>query len=121
MRLLIRADASTSIGFGHIMRCLTLADMLRSAGVECAFACCELPGNAISMLRKNGYKVFVLTTQSKTEHTSLSNNPSMRSEDDAHLTRITVNDFGANWLLVDHYALDIEWERAVATTICQLS
>jgi len=34
-RLLLRADASTQIGAGRIMRCLALAAALRAQGAEC--------------------------------------------------------------------------------------
>ncbi len=38
MRLLIRCDASESIGVGHLSRCLTLARAFTQTGVEVAFA-----------------------------------------------------------------------------------
>jgi UDP-2,4-diacetamido-2,4,6-trideoxy-beta-L-altropyranose hydrolase len=37
-RILFLADAGPAVGGGHVMRCLTLAQALRRAGAECAFA-----------------------------------------------------------------------------------
>ena len=50
MRVLIRADASPTIGSGHIARCLTLARVLRAQGSHVAFACRRLPGHRLDAL-----------------------------------------------------------------------
>lgn len=44
-RVLVRADASTSIGTGHVMRCLTLARALSERGAAVTFVSCELDGS----------------------------------------------------------------------------
>lgn len=59
--LLIRADANASIGTGHVMRCLALAEAWQDAGGTASFLCAELPdalqsritGNGISLSRFN--------------------------------------------------------------------
>src|SRR5215470_17195520 len=43
MRMLLRADANTEIGTGHVMRCIALAQAYRAAGGECSFVSAELP------------------------------------------------------------------------------
>ena len=39
MRFFIRVDASATIGTGHVMRCLTLADELFKYGYQIIFMC----------------------------------------------------------------------------------
>lgn len=54
----IRADGSANIGMGHIMRCLSLAKGLRSAGYNIYFISKYEDG--IAMVEKEGFKVIQL-------------------------------------------------------------
>ena len=44
MRIALRADASTNIGFGHVARCLALAEALVHDGHVVALLGADLPG-----------------------------------------------------------------------------
>jgi UDP-2,4-diacetamido-2,4,6-trideoxy-beta-L-altropyranose hydrolase len=57
MKVLIRTDASTSIGSGHVMRCLTIAKAFRRKGHEIVFMMKRLPGNLIELVEKFGFQV----------------------------------------------------------------
>jgi UDP-2,4-diacetamido-2,4,6-trideoxy-beta-L-altropyranose hydrolase len=57
MHVLIRADASTVIGSGHVMRCLTIAQNLRRLGHNVAFWMDRLPGNLIDFVQEAGFAV----------------------------------------------------------------
>src|SRR3972149_9275423 len=99
MNILIRADASVSIGTGHVVRCLTLADELKQRGASVSFACRKETGNLIQYIEEGGYKVYPLPAD-------------IDFETDCELTRSilkTRNDFW-HWLIVDHYGIDISWE-----------
>ena len=56
----IRVDASHSIGTGHLIRCLTLAESLRQAGFAILFKARNLPGNLNKLIKANGCEVCVL-------------------------------------------------------------
>lgn len=105
MKVIIRADASVNIGSGHLMRCLTLADQLRSIGSEAAFVCRDLPGAMFDLLHAHGYrsaKLPVIDADKGARH------------DDAEETIKAAGQLfpcGVDWLVVDHYELDAAWER----------
>ena len=42
MRVAFRVDASGTIGFGHLSRCINLAEVLRSRGNEVLFVCQDI-------------------------------------------------------------------------------
>ena len=56
MKVIIRADASVSIGSGHIMRCLTIAHKLKSEGCSVTFWMEPLEGHLIDFVEKQGFK-----------------------------------------------------------------
>ncbi|MFS0575523.1 UDP-2,4-diacetamido-2,4,6-trideoxy-beta-L-altropyranose hydrolase [Sporosarcina sp. 179-K 3D1 HS] len=82
MKVLIRTDASTELGSGHVMRCLTVAGLLRNRGCDITFMMEDLPGSLIEYVQAKGYPV----TQ-KFQQTDL--------------------------CIVDHYGIDVAWERSV--------
>lgn len=131
MRVAFRADASMQIGNGHVMRCLTLADGLRAAGGTCLFICRQHVGHLVNMIEARGYRVVVLSTprgskfnRERIECTELPIHAPWLGTDwlsDAEQTRQVLDlDHPIDWLVVDHYALDIRWEQFLAGTYKRL-
>ena len=61
MKVAIRTDSSLTIGTGHVIRCLTLAECLRERGVKATFICREHEGNLIGFIQAKGFKVHTLS------------------------------------------------------------
>lgn len=55
-KVVIVADASASIGSGHIMRCLTIAENLVKHQCSISFVMRDLPGNLIDYVVKQGFE-----------------------------------------------------------------
>jgi LmbE family N-acetylglucosaminyl deacetylase len=51
MRVVIRVDASLKMGTGHVMRCLTLAEVLKENEADVEFICRKHEGNLINKLQ----------------------------------------------------------------------
>ena len=60
MKAVFRVDSSNFIGFGHLIRCLTLANVLRQRGVLCSFVCRDHVGNIAAKINDRGFKLFLL-------------------------------------------------------------
>ena len=60
MNVAIRVDASSQIGTGHFMRCLTLADSLAKRGVQIRFISRHLPAHLQDMLMEREYEFNIL-------------------------------------------------------------
>ena len=116
----IRADASSLIGSGHVMRCLTLAQRLRKEqNAKVIFIMRNLSGNLIDVVRKQCFAVFVLPPADedyKLDGYGLWLTVPM--EVDAQQTIEVLQHYlqehdcdVADRLLVDSYALDEQWER----------
>ena len=99
MKVCIRADSSTVIGIGHIMRCMTLAGVLRSCGSEVSFICRKETGNLIGFIEKNGYRVYPLPIDID-----------FAADMDLAQKILKEQPKLADWLIVDHYEIDVSWE-----------
>lgn len=105
MRIAFRTDASVEIGSGHLMRCLTLADQLRSEGAEAAFICRDLPGGMFDLLNARGYQSVKLPM------VKAGNDPQQFDAWETIKAACRLFPDGVDWLVVDHYQLDAVWER----------
>jgi UDP-2,4-diacetamido-2,4,6-trideoxy-beta-L-altropyranose hydrolase len=89
MKTLIRADSSSTIGLGHIMRDLVLAKSLEG---EVLFACQNLKGNIISTIP---YEVKILKSNDANELIDL------------------IKSLHVKLLVIDHYGIDADFEQKV--------
>ena len=118
-RIVFRADASLDIGAGHVMRCLTLANALRDMGSECHFVCREHPGNLISLIQGQGHTVHILPVFNSSQVAETDSNLKhaewlgASQDQDADACKILLKKIQPLWLVVDSYALDVRWEKAI--------
>jgi UDP-2,4-diacetamido-2,4,6-trideoxy-beta-L-altropyranose hydrolase len=94
-QIAVRVDASSTIGTGHVHRCLTLARLLREADCNVTFLMdTTLPGQMGERVAREGFAV------APPLHAAIPPN--------------------TDWLILDHYTLDAAWEtpaRAYARRI----
>lgn len=119
MVVVFRTDAAPVIGHGHLMRCLTLADVLRGLGVTCHFICREHQGLPRHRVQERGHALHLLAPLSPDALQA------MRRNDPATWTGVsqtadaaeTVARLGhiddVTGVVVDHYGLDRTWDALV--------
>ncbi len=113
MRVLIRADASPTIGSGHIARCLTLARVLRKQGSHVAFACRRLPGHRLDALQAEGFETFALPERYADEDPQQAIESMLPWQADIDALDVLLDGHaGFDWIIVDHYGLDHHWQTA---------
>jgi UDP-2,4-diacetamido-2,4,6-trideoxy-beta-L-altropyranose hydrolase len=109
MNVVFRSDASSALGSGHVMRCLTLAEELRSRGATVAFACRVADGDMCDAIAARGFAVFRLNISA----------PEESWQTDAAQTQAALQTAGVvpDWLVVDHYELDRRWEAVLRSQV----
>jgi UDP-2,4-diacetamido-2,4,6-trideoxy-beta-L-altropyranose hydrolase len=128
MHFLFRTDANTQIGTGHLMRCLALAEALRTEGSECTFLC---RGAGLGVLAKKitdaGHAM--LTLPEATENNTVADFPQLAHanwlpggwQNDVAACLGRINGLPSfEWLIVDHYALDSRWEKAMRSKVTRI-
>ena len=124
MRVAFRTDASIQIGTGHVMRCLTLANELTSQGHQCWFVCREHPGNLSDLIARQGHSLTLLPApaiESPQEKDTVPDDYALWLgvpwQEDARQTLDVISPLKPDWLIVDHYALDAQWECILASAV----
>jgi UDP-2,4-diacetamido-2,4,6-trideoxy-beta-L-altropyranose hydrolase len=100
--ILIRADASVAIGTGHVMRCLALAQAWQDRGGKAVFAMAEPPLSVCCRLLSEGMEVVPLEIQ-----------PGGR--EDARWLAELARQRAANWVVVDGYHFDADYQTELKT------
>jgi UDP-2,4-diacetamido-2,4,6-trideoxy-beta-L-altropyranose hydrolase len=119
MKIAFRVDASLEMGTGHVRRCLSLAQGLRTHGSTVSFICRELPGHLCGTIEAAGFPVTRLPLGQGERG---ADNPTVHGRwlgipwtVDAQQTVATLSaqPEKPDWLVVDHYSLDVSWEKTV--------
>lgn len=98
-----RVDASSSIGSGHITRCVTLARELSEHVGTIVFVVRTDSEADCSWLQDQGFLIRRLTGEG-----------ALSAEADAREFLAAIGEFGRlEWLVVDHYGLGAQWEASV--------
>ena len=114
MNVVFRVDSSIQMGIGHVMRCLTLAQVLKENGENIEFICRKHKGSLIDKIRSNGFIVHELGLLEETEvDTSLAHSHWLGAtqQQDANDCIDILKAKTLDWLIVDHYALDEQWQK----------
>lgn len=110
--IVFRVDGSAALGSGHVMRSLTLADELERRGAEVRFVSRTLPGDYRGLVESRGFRVCALPgrdiTAGAVERTGQVTSAAL---EDAGETIAALSGDRPDWLVLDHYMLDREWEQ----------
>lgn len=108
------------------MRCLTLAERLRDQRAEVIFVCRELPGNLNDFITARGFDLLRLPAPREKEVASGRDmdeyadwlGVSWQQDADETLKALSGDRALIDWMVVDHYALDLHWESRLRS-VCE--
>lgn len=119
--VVFRVDASVAIGIGHLMRCLTLAEALLEKGGEVLFICRRHSGHLIDFIQRKAIPVIALSPPiSGDSGDGYASWLGAAPEVDAQQTIDALDGKSPDWLVVDHYGIDQQWERIVRPHVGKL-
>lgn len=125
MKVVFRADAGTHIGYGHIMRCLTLAGELKRHGAEILFITRDFRVQVEQFIGRLGYSVTLLP---KIDLKKSSNDDDNLYEQwlgvpwnqDVDETAHELGNNKVDWLIVDHYGIDRKWQEKIRNHVYKI-
>lgn len=124
MRIAIRVDATVQTGTGHLMRCLSLTTALRMQGATVHFICRPMPEQLAALVQAHGAQLHVLPPADNAA--AAEQTPPHASwlgtdwESDAQQTIAALNGSDWDWLIVDHYGIDVQWEQRLRTHVARI-
>jgi UDP-2,4-diacetamido-2,4,6-trideoxy-beta-L-altropyranose hydrolase len=114
MQVFFRVDSSQKIGTGHVMRCLALAEELRTRGSEITFFSRDLSGNISDSIKDREFNLKILkapkSSPSRNENYLDWLEVSVQEDQKEMLSLVKGATPTETCLVVDHYALDSKWE-----------
>ena len=99
-KLLIRADANQQMGTGHVMRCLALAQAWQDAGGCATFVMTSKAPKLEARLKLEGMQLVFFQMEAG-------------SKGDAYRTVELARWIGGDWLVVDGYHFDTNYQRII--------
>ena len=91
MNILFRADSSSTIGTGHIMRDLVLAEQFKDSNI--IFAIQDFPGNINQKIKEKDYKIEILNSNEIEELIDI------------------IKKHSIDMIIIDHYGIDDNYEK----------
>jgi UDP-2,4-diacetamido-2,4,6-trideoxy-beta-L-altropyranose hydrolase len=116
MEITFRVDASATIGTGHVIRCLTLADTLKQQGASCSFISRHLPGYLQELIESKGHKSIRIGNDDQSEPSDALPHAHFlgtSQSQDAEQTQQILEGRSPDWLIIDHYGIDQRWETTL--------
>ncbi len=98
--IVFRVDGNADLGLGHVMRCLTLANLFKQSGYHVLFICSEESEGSVQYIEKNEFEIKFILNNHTLEH-------------DAGQCREIIKNIDVHLFVVDHYQLDFRWESLV--------
>jgi UDP-2,4-diacetamido-2,4,6-trideoxy-beta-L-altropyranose hydrolase len=95
---------------------MTLAQTLRSRGADIVFICRDHRGNLAALVEAAGFPVRMLAAPGQTateDNNDYSAWLGTTQQCDAEQTISALPGASVDWMVVDHYALDAQWERTL--------
>jgi len=99
--LLIRADADSQRGAGHVMRCLALAQAWQDQMGDVVYVCAALPESLEARLKTSGIDVVRIAETSG-------------SSGDLQATLQQIAQLRPAWVVLDGYGFDAAYQRSIA-------
>ena len=107
--IFVRVDSGYDIGFGHAIRCLSLAQTLKKMNFEICFISKKERGNISKLFEDKGFTVYYI----QNSYSKSKKNDIIKNDVNQTVKIITKHKAKSSWIIVDHYDLDFKWEKSL--------